>query len=88
MSEKSEKLILVTNDDGYNAWGFKELCRIASEYGKVIAVAPYEGQSGKSHAITVNDPLRLFKIEETDRISVYACTGTPVASNFGATIDR
>ncbi len=75
---KSEKIILVTNDDGYNAWGFKELCKLASEYGRVIAVAPYEGQSGMSHAITVNVPLRLYQIEEHDNISIYACTGTPV----------
>jgi len=78
VSAKSEKLIIVTNDDGYNAWGFKELCKIASEFGRVIAVAPYEGQSGMSHAITVNEPLRLFKIEEKDNIVIYACTGTPV----------
>ena len=68
----------MTNDDGYSAYGFRALIDIAKDYGYVIAVAPFKGQSGMSHAITVNVPLRLYKIEEADTHVIYACTGTPV----------
>jgi 5'-nucleotidase len=74
----SEKLILVTNDDGYKAWGLRVLIDIAKEFGRVVAVSTNEGQSGMSHAITVKVPLRLYQVEKQDNVEIYACTGTPV----------
>jgi len=73
-----ERLILVTNDDGIHAKGINELIEVASRFGKVIAVAPLEAMSGMSHAITIKTPIRVFKIEESQNITRYACTGTPV----------
>ena len=52
-------LILVCNDDGYRARGIQELMQVASEFGEVVVVAPVTGQSGMSHAITLNHPTRL-----------------------------
>jgi 5'-nucleotidase len=74
----NERLILVTNDDGINAKGLKALTDVAQEFGKVIVVAPTEGQSGMSHAITVKTPIRVYKISDTDSVVKYTCNGTPV----------
>lgn len=71
-------LILVTNDDGMFAPGVKALVEIAKTLGDVIVVAPDSPQSGMGHAITINDPLRLKKVDPFDGIEAYECTGTPV----------
>ena len=46
--------------------------------GRIIAVAPENGQSGMSHAITMTRPLYLTKVEEEEGVEIYACSGTPV----------
>jgi 5'-nucleotidase len=75
----SEKpLILVVNDDGIFAPGIKMLISIAAEIGEVIVVAPNSPQSAKGHAITINDPLRLNKVDLFPGIEAYECSGTPV----------
>lgn len=70
--------ILISNDDGIHAKGLRALIEVASEFGDVTVVAPEVGMSGMSHAITMNTPLLLRKIKETDSVKVYACHGTPV----------
>jgi 5'-nucleotidase len=76
---KSEKpLILVTNDDGIDAKGLKELIGVARHLGRVMVVAPADAQSGMSHAITVKVPLRVKKVKEEDDLVLYKCYGTPV----------
>ncbi|MBN2486974.1 MAG: 5'/3'-nucleotidase SurE [Bacteroidales bacterium] len=72
------KLILVTNDDGYQADGFNALIEAMLPLGDVVAVAPREAQSGMSHAITVKQPLRFHKIKHGERLQVYVVNGTPV----------
>lgn len=67
-------LILVTNDDGITAPGVITLISVAQEIGDVIVVAPDSPQSGKGHAITVNNTLYINKLSETE----YSCSGTPV----------
>lgn len=71
-------LILVTNDDGMFAPGIKALVNIARQYGEVFVVAPNSPQSGKGHAITINDPIRLHKVDVFEGIEAYECSGTPV----------
>src|SRR5437764_1335421 len=66
--------ILVTNDDGINAHGLKiceEIARKISE--DVWVIAPEYDQSGVSHSLSLNDPLRLRQIGERH----YAVKGTP-----------
>lgn len=70
--------ILVTNDDGIVAPGIRALVEVASQYGEVVVVAPDSPQSGQGHAITIEEPLRLRKVEVFDGIDAYECTGTPV----------
>lgn len=74
MNKRQRPLILVTNDDGITAPGMRALIAVAEELGDVIVVAPDSPQSGKGHAITVNNTLYINKISETE----YSCSGTPV----------
>ena len=73
-----ERLIFVTNDDGYQAKGFAAAIEVAREFGRVVAVAPAEPQSGRSQAITMYDPLFLEQRRKEDDVEVYSLTGTPV----------
>ncbi len=74
----NEKLIFVTNDDGYASKGFKAAIEVARRFGKVIAVAPDTVQSGKSQAITICNSLHLRCISEEEDIKIYSLDGTPV----------
>ncbi|MCA3630206.1 MAG: 5'/3'-nucleotidase SurE, partial [Methylobacterium sp.] len=66
--------ILVTNDDGIHAPGLAVLERIAREISDdVIVVAPETDQSGVSHSLSLNDPLRLREISPKH----FAVKGTP-----------
>lgn len=75
---KKKPLILVVNDDGYEAKGLKNLVEVASKFGEVLVVAPDGPRSGMSHAITMHIPLRIKKISEENGIRVYTTNGTPV----------
>lgn len=76
--KNNERLILVTNDDGINSRGIDVLIHVALEFGKVIVVAPMEGQSGMSHAITTKKNIKLELVEKGENLTRYACGGTPV----------
>ncbi|PIK69693.1 5'/3'-nucleotidase SurE, partial [Methylobacterium frigidaeris] len=66
--------ILVTNDDGIHAPGLRCLEEIARELSDdVWIVAPETDQSGVSHSLSLNDPLRLRQAGEKR----YAVKGTP-----------
>jgi len=71
-------LILITNDDGYRAGGLQSLIEAARPFGDLLVVAPAEGQSGMSHALTVKVPIRVEKYPEEPGFSLYVCSGTPV----------
>lgn len=75
---KKERLILVTNDDGYTAKGFRAAIEIARSFGRVVAVAPEHMQSGMSQAITMHSPLFLKKQHEEEGLAIYSFSGTPV----------
>lgn len=71
-------LILVTNDDGIVAPGIRNLVEVASLFGEVVVVAPDKPQSGQGHAITLNQPIRLTRVDVFEGIEAYECSGTPV----------
>lgn len=75
---KQQRLIFVTNDDGYASRGFAAAIEIARRFGEVIAVAPAAPQSGKSQAITIYDPLYLRTVRREEGVEIYSLTGTPV----------
>ena len=74
----SRPLILVTNDDGIVAPGIRALVDVASSLGDVVVVAPDSPQSGKGHAITIHEPLRLRKVNPFQGIEAWETSGTPV----------
>ena len=53
-----DKLIFISNDDGYDAEGVKQLAEIAREYGDVFVVAPDGARSGASMSISSYTPVR------------------------------
>jgi 5'-nucleotidase len=66
--------ILITNDDGIHAPGLAACEKIARALSDdVWIVAPETDQSGVSHSLSLNDPLRLREISERH----YAVKGTP-----------
>lgn len=74
----SKPLIIISNDDGWRADGLHRLIDCAVQFGEVVAVAPDSPQSGKSSAITVNQPLHIRQVEQYNGTPIYAVTGTPV----------
>ena len=79
MSNMNNKpLILVTNDDGIEARGFKELISLASEFGEVVAISSQVPMSGMSHAITIKVPLRVKLVKDEPGTKLYLTNGTPV----------
>lgn len=74
----NKPLIFITNDDGVEAKGFRELIDVAAEFGRVVAIAPEQTQSGMSHAITMFRPLFMRLVDERPDVRVYALSGTPV----------
>jgi 5'-nucleotidase len=74
----NKPLILISNDDGITAPGLKALVEVAKELGRVVVVAPDGPQSGMGHAITLNKPLRVEKMELFEDVEAYQTSGTPV----------
>ncbi len=83
MKNRQDRLIFVTNDDGFDAPGLRVLLNVARRFGDVICVAPETTQSGMSQSITMYRPLFLREIakEESNGLGSlerYAFSGTPV----------
>jgi 5'-nucleotidase len=66
-------LILVTNDDGYDAPGLAALTQALLPLGDLVVAAPDREQSGSSHALTLDRPLRVVDVAERR----FRITGTP-----------
>jgi 5'-nucleotidase len=77
-AKKKLPVILITNDDGINAPGIRNLVEAVKDLGKIYVVAPNKPQSGMGHAITIGEPLRLQKQHIFEGVEAYACSGTPV----------
>lgn len=70
-------LILISNDDGWEAPGINYLADVASELGDVVVVAPEGPRSGASLSVTFHEPVKARKVSEKDGLEVWACSGTP-----------
>ena len=71
-------LILISNDDGYNANGIKTLVSFLSDFADILVCAPEGPRSGFSCAFSANIPLRLNRRYNIPNCDVWSCTGTPV----------
>ncbi|MFC1489647.1 5'/3'-nucleotidase SurE [Candidatus Latescibacterota bacterium] len=67
------KLVLITNDDGILDSGIQVLRNRVSQFWDTIMVAPDSEQSAVSHALTLNRPLRVNKIDH----NTMSVDGTP-----------
>ena len=65
--------ILVSNDDGYQSEGIKQLTQTLSEIAEVVVVAPNENKSAASSSLTIGKPLEPIQIDE----NVFAIDATP-----------
>ncbi len=65
--------ILLTNDDGIESEGLKTLARVLSRDHRIMIVAPDGERSGKSHSISLGEPVRMRRMGE----NALACGGTP-----------
>ncbi|MFW5425851.1 MAG: 5'/3'-nucleotidase SurE [Methylophagaceae bacterium] len=65
--------ILISNDDGYMAEGLKSLAEALSKLGEITVVAPDRNRSGASNSLTLDNPLRLNKLDN----GIYRVEGTP-----------
>ncbi len=76
MTASERPTILVSNDDGFSSPGIIALAGALRELGNVVVVAPADDQSGVGHRVTVNDPVRVRRIEEA-AVTTFAVEGTP-----------
>ncbi|MFQ5673666.1 MAG: 5'/3'-nucleotidase SurE [Nitrospinales bacterium] len=70
-------MILLTNDDGFNASGLRALRKEIAAFADTVIVAPEAEQSAVGHAITLSLPLRVRKVVEDGEFLGYAVNGTP-----------
>jgi 5'-nucleotidase len=65
--------VLVSNDDGVDAPGILILAQRLSIVGEVTVVAPDRDRSGASNSLTLDQPIRVKKLEDRR----YRVSGTP-----------
>lgn len=71
-------LILVTNDDGYQAKGISSLIEAMKGLGEILVFAPDIHRSGMSSAISTAQPLRASMYRQEENLTAFMCNGTPV----------
>jgi 5'-nucleotidase len=72
-----QPLILLTNDDSINATGLQAAIDMLAPCGELFVIAPDEPRSGSSHALTINTPVKLTSLRQSEGLSVYMASGTP-----------
>lgn len=68
--------IILTNDDGIEATGIRELISGLRDVANLVVVAPAFEKSATSHSISLNAKLRVLEFEENG-IKHYSVDGTP-----------
>ncbi len=78
--EERKFVILLTNDDGYNAPGLQALVRAFAGYADVYISAPAQNQSGKGHSITTSGPMWVQERKTEGTVAGYAVDGPPATA--------
>ena len=78
--EIKRPLLLISNDDGYQAKGIRCLIEMLSDIADIIVCAPEEARSGFACAFSATTPLRLCLHERRTGVEIWSCNGTPVDS--------
>lgn len=76
-------VLLITNDDGIESPGLTALREELEKKHTVYVSAPVRDRSGISHAISLNDPMRIKRISD----KVYTCSGYPADCVLTACLD-
>ena len=71
-------IILITNDDGYQAKGLRKLISLMRPLGEVIVVSTDKVMSAKGHSITTTPTLTATLVDSAPGYREYVCNGTPV----------
>ena len=71
-------LILISNDDGYEAKGVNCLIEMVKDYADVLVCAPDGPRSGMACAFSATMPLTLTLRSKKEGVEVWSCNGTPV----------
>ena len=71
-------LILISNDDGYQAKGISELMEMVRTLGDILVCAPDGPRSGQACAFSATTPLTLTQRRQEEGLEVWSCNGTPV----------
>lgn len=70
--------ILLTNDDGIQSEGLRIVAEWAASFADVTVSAPKAQQSGKSHAITIHEPIEITKYDYAPNVRAFCVASTPV----------
>lgn len=65
--------VLISNDDGVDAPGIRILAQRLAEVGEVTVVAPDRDRSGASNSLTLDQPIRIARMDN----GYYRVAGTP-----------
>ena len=76
--ENKRPLILIANDDGYEAKGINCLIEMIRDYGDILVCAPEGPRSGMACAFSATTPLMLTLRRKESGVEVWSCNGTPV----------
>ena len=82
--EIKRPLLLISNDDGYQAKGIRCLVEMLSDFGDIIVCAPESARSGYACAFSATTPLTLTRrtfnceLSIVNSLEVWSCNGTPV----------
>ena len=76
--ENKRSLILISNDDGYQAKGINQLVEMLRPLADIVVCAPEGARSGFSCAFSAELPLRLNLRRREEGLQVWSCNGTPV----------
>jgi len=74
----NKPLILIANDDGYQAKGINSLVDMLRPLADIVVCAPEGARSGFSCAFSAELPLRLTLHRQEEGLEVWSCNGTPV----------
>lgn len=76
--EHTKPLILITNDDGYQAKGLRKLISLMRPLGELLVISTDKVMSAKGHSITTTPTLTATLIDHAPGYKEYVCNGTPV----------
>lgn len=78
MMKIKKPLILISNDDGFQAKGINVLIDTLKDIADLLVCAPDSGRSGYGCAFSVFNPLHLKLRRKEKGLEVWSCDGTPV----------